>query len=71
MTREEIVAWVRYRTACPKSYRYDTPMGDAFRRAAGVRKDEPCDAAPISRGEEPSRFWERMMRQRIGALDRG
>ena len=66
MTREEIVAWVRYRTACPTSRRYDTPMGDAFRKAAGVSKRETPE-----RGEEPDNgYWERMMRQRIGALDR-
>lgn len=67
MTREEIVAWVRYYTTCPKSHRYDKPMGDAFRKAAGVPKCEPPE-----RDEEPDNgYWERMMRQRIGALDRG
>ena len=66
MTREEIVAWVRYRTTCPKSHRYDKPMGDAFRKAAGVSKCEPPE-----RDEEPDNgYWERLMRQRIGALDR-
>lgn len=66
MTREEIVAWVRYYSTCPKSHRYDKPMGDAFRKAAGVAKCEPPE-----RDEEPdSGYWERLMRQRIGALDR-
>ena len=66
MTREEIVAWVRYYTTCPKSHKYDKPMGDAFRKAAGVAKCEPT-----GHGEEPDNgYWERMMRQRIGALDR-
>lgn len=66
MTREEIVAWVRYYSTCPKSHRYDKPMGDAFRKAAGVSKCEPPE-----RDEEPdSGYWERMMNQRIGALDR-
>ena len=66
MTREEIVAWVRYCTTCPKSHRYDKPMGDAFRKAAGVAKCEPPEW-----DEEPdSGYWERMMHQRIGALDR-
>lgn len=66
MTREEIVAWVRYYTTCPKSHKYDKPMGDAFRKAAGVAKCEPPE-----RDEEPDNScWERMMHQRIGALDR-
>ena len=66
MTREEIVAWVRYYSTCPKSHRYDKPMGAAFRQAAGVPKCEPPE-----RDEEPdSGYWERMMNQRIGALDR-
>ena len=66
MTREEIVAWARYYSTCPKSHRYDKPMGDAFRKAAGVPKCEPPE-----RDEEPGNgYWERMMNQRIGALDR-
>ena len=68
MTRDEIVAWVRWRTVCPKSHKYDTDVGDAFRRAAGVPKGRPCGAPACD--DEPSRFWERMMAQRTGALDR-
>ena len=65
-TSDELVAWVRDYSTCPKSHRYDKPMGDAFRKAAGVPKCEPPE-----RDEEPdSGYWERMMNQRIGALDR-
>ena len=67
MTRDEIIAWVRYRVGCPMSEAYDTAVGDAFRRAAGVPR-RPTPTEPERGG---SRFWERMMRQRIGALDRG
>ena len=54
----------------------ETNVAAAFRRAAGI-DPLPLDARNVRRGrtrgrerKEPSREWERMMRQRIGALDR-
>lgn len=60
MTKPEIIAQVR---RCW----YETSVAQAFRKAAGVPTERAEEAAEDD-GE--ARFFERMMRQRIGALDR-
>lgn len=61
MTKPEIIAQVR---RCW----YETAMAQAFRKAAGVQPEQ--DAAATDGDDREARYWERMMRQRIGALDR-
>lgn len=60
MTKPEIIAQVR---RCW----YETSMARAFRKAAGVQLERGAAEADDDR---EARFFERMMRQRIGALDR-
>ena len=69
MTRDEIVAWVRFRTFCADSKDFDTSMGDAFRRVANVHVSIAFPAIR-PKHSEPEPEWERLMCQRYGALDR-
>ena len=54
--------------ACVRASWSETVVAQAFRRACGITL-APVDT-PQPREVEPSRFWKRMMTQRIGALDR-
>lgn len=68
MTNGEVVAMVR-RLILGTGRRYDTVVGAAFAKAAGVSVQLlPTD---YDDGDDRERRrWERMMRQRYGALDR-
>ena len=68
MTNGEVVAMVR-RLILGTGRRYDTVVGLAFAKAAGIARQASVPAAPDEDDRE-RRKWERMMAQRYGALDR-
>lgn len=68
MTNGEVVAMVR-RLVLGTGRRYDTVVGLAFARAAGIAQ-QPVPAANDDEDDCERRKWERMMAQRYGALDR-
>lgn len=68
MTNSEVVAMVR-RLVLGTGRRYDTVVGLAFAKAAGIAQ-QPAPAANGDEDDRERRKWERMMAQRYGALDR-
>ena len=68
MTNSEVVAMVR-RLILGTGRRYDTVVGAAFAKAAGVTV-QPVPTEADDGEDRERRRWERMMRQRYGALDR-
>ena len=68
MTNGEVVAMVR-RLILGAGRRYDTVIGLAFAKAAGIAP-QPVPAANDDDDDRERRKWERMMAQRCGALDR-
>lgn len=68
MTNGEVVAMVR-RLILGTGRRYDTLVGAAFAKAAGVSA-QPVPTDYDDWDDRERRKWERMMAQRYGALDR-